>query len=122
MTMIVRKFPNSVAEKWAEHIVAQDAGAKAKPFPVFIEWLISQKQIWERMAAVESTRDTEKGGAYFAGGAKPKGEKEITCFKCGAKGHKRSECTSGKSKGGDQKKGGRKKALKPYKASLTAIA
>ena len=57
---------------------------------------------------VESTRNAVKGGTYFAGGAKPKGEKEIICFKCGAKGHKRSECTSG-----DQKKGGRKKAAKP---------
>ena len=62
---------------------------------------------------VESTRNAVKGGTYFAGGAKPKGEKEIICFKCGAKGHKRSECTSGKAKDGDQKKGGRKKASKP---------
>ena len=118
MTMIIRKFPNSVAEKWAEHIVAQNAAAKAKPFPVFIEWLVSQKQIWERMAAVESTKGTEKGDNYFAGGtfaggAKPKGDKQITCYKCGAQGHKRNECPATKSKGDGQKKGGRKKTSKP---------
>ena len=114
MTMIVRNFQTqSHKSGYVEHIVARDAGGKAKPFPVFIEWFISQKQIRERMAAVELTRDPEMGGSYFAGGAKPKGEKEITCFKCGAKGHEKSECTSGKEKGGDQKKGGKKKASKP---------
>ena len=93
-------------------IVAQDASDKAKPFPVFIEWLISQRQILERMDAVESTRDPGTDGSYFTGRAILKGEKEITYFKCGAKKHKRSKSTQGKGKGGDQKKGGRENASK----------
>ena len=104
MTMIVRKFPNAVAEKWAEHIVAQDNAAKAKPFPVFIKWLLSQREIWERMAAVEATKGEGEAQTYFAGGggARPRDPKEIECYRCGERGHRRSECPQVKKK--DQKK------------------
>ena len=56
MSTILCKFPVSIAVKWAEYIETKDNLVKAKPFPTFIEWLISQKSVWERVAAVELRR------------------------------------------------------------------
>ena len=121
MTMILRKFPNSVGEKWAEHIVAQNKATKSKPFPAFVNWLISQKQIWERVAAVEATRD---GGAiassnHFAGGGGNGGGNNgggkdpstIKCFRCQKTGHRMKECPEAKSK---QKKRKQQPDFKKY--------
>ena len=65
MALMLGKFPSSVGEKWAEYIVAQDDSVKAKPFPTLIEWLVSQKEIWERVAAVEATKEGVSATSHF---------------------------------------------------------
>ena len=110
MSMILRKFPNSVTEKWAEFIVQQDSAVKTKPFPTFVLWLISQKKIWEHVAAVETTREESvKSSSHFTGAAKRSEDTRnsgVTCFKCGETGHKRKDCNKMRNKdgSGDNKK------------------
>ena len=96
MSMILHKFPNSVSEKWAEFFMQQENHVKAKPFPTFVKWLISQKKIWEHVAAVETTRDGAPMSSYYTGGGSdkpsPPTPSAVTCFKCGKTGHKRRDC------------------------------
>jgi hypothetical protein len=56
MIAFLRKFPRSVGEKWHEHLSEQTTHLQENPFPVFIDWLKSQREIWERMAAVDTGR------------------------------------------------------------------
>ena len=53
MSEILRKFPRAVCEKWNEFLSSQDYSTKLKPFETFIVWLMSQREMWERMASVE---------------------------------------------------------------------
>ena len=101
MSSILRKFPNSVSEKWAEFFVQQQNDVKAKPFPTFVKWLISQKKIWEHVASVETTRDGALMSSFYAGGndnPNPPSSSGVTCFKCGKTGHKRKDCPESKPK------------------------
>ena len=112
MALMLGKLPTSVAEKWAEHIVAQSSDVKAKPFPELIVWLVSQKEIWERVASVEASR--EKGSASMShfvsgfppsGGAPPQNSSgEMKCFGCGKSGHKRYACPAQRNSKGDKDK------------------
>ena len=94
MSLILRKFPRVVGEKWTEYLSLQALPIKAKPFPSFVAWLISQKEIWERMDAVDVTKgkshagrsSTSFYGEEFASGSRMK------CFLCGEEGHKRRFC------------------------------
>ena len=43
MNLIMKRFPRLVAEKWNEHLSAQDSDVKARPFSEFIVWLSSQR-------------------------------------------------------------------------------
>ena len=92
MSKVLSKFPISSAVKWAEFIETQENDVKAKPFPTFISWLISQKSVWERVAAVESS---ELGGSlaqshYARGGGGPPSAPK--CYLCGKEGHKERSC------------------------------
>ena len=39
MTLVVRKFPRSVAERWNEHLSSLEPEIKRKPFEAFVYWL-----------------------------------------------------------------------------------
>ena len=87
MSTIVCKLPNSVSEKWAEFIVKQENTVKSKPFPTFVNWLVSQKEIWEHVAAVETNRGDASMSSFFAGGGSDNRNPAttptaVTCFKC----------------------------------------
>ena len=45
MSVILRKFPRIHAEKWSENLSSQEDSVKSKPFPHFVEWLKTQKEI-----------------------------------------------------------------------------
>ena len=88
MAAIVKKFPRAVCEKWHAHLLAKTEQERAKPFPLFIQWLITEKAIWECMVSsdVESS-----GSSFFVGGASGGGDSK-TCFKCGEAGHISRHC------------------------------
>ena len=113
MSRIVNKFPRSVSERWHEFLSGKEPAAKTKPFPVFIEWLDSQREVWERMSAAEAAK--KKGPLYsnkrnfFAGVEDqevqdpPKDSRK--CFGCGEVGHIHANCTYQKNDGkGDKKR------------------
>ena len=54
MSTIMLKFPLNIREKWEEFLIGQTSDVKLKPFREFIAWLSSQKEIWQRMASLES--------------------------------------------------------------------
>ena len=91
MTMIIRKFPRGVAEKWTEYLSALEDAVKAKPFEAFIGWLGSQREIWERMSTtVEVTQkrtDYNKSVVGFYGEERYESKDQRLCFRCGEAGH-----------------------------------
>ena len=72
--------------------MGQDDRVKAKPFPTLIEWLVSQKEIWERVAAVDAAKKGALAMTHFTGDALPSSDSEKKCFKCGERGHVRASC------------------------------
>ena len=97
MSQILCKFPNTVGEKWSEHIELQDNNVKAKPFPTFIQWLISQKRVWERVAVVEATRGYGTGSLVNTHYVERENtSRDNKCFRCGEEGHKQRFCPKNK--------------------------
>ena len=106
MTSILRKFPRDVAERWNDFLTGRSEDEKMKPFPVFVDWLKSRKETWDRM--VTSTDPVKKrtgGGTYFGDFEK----KEKRCHSCNEVGHLIRDCPSKKKQGG----GGGAKNKKP---------
>ena len=94
MTSIMRKFPRLIAEKWNEYLSAKLPAIKARPFPTFIEWLGSQREVWERMVAADLGRRKVDPGAKFGSSffADDDGTHGKRCFGCGEEGHIRRHC------------------------------
>ena len=120
MSAILKKFPRTVAEKWNENLSIKSVVEKAKPFPLFIKWLESQKEIWERMAASDvgkkcgASNASRFGGSYFVDDA---GERDKRCFSCGEEGHLRRNCP--KKRGNeDNKKTRRTPKVKKFWCAL----
>ena len=44
MSVIVKKFPRLVSEKWHEHLLTKTSSERVKSFPIFISWLSTQKE------------------------------------------------------------------------------
>ena len=99
MSSILQKFPLSIGEKWAEHLITLDNNIQCSPFPSFIKWLITQKQIWERVQAVSGSKGGKSSSTYFSDYSNPSSvTSSITCFRCGETGHTKRFCP--KNKGG----------------------
>ena len=116
MSMILCKFPVSIAVKWAEYIETiedPDNSIKSMPFPTFIEWLISQKSVWERVAAVERRRGGAAALCNYAGGQdKPPPPSGLKCFLCKKEGHKQRSCPNKKEK--EKKKSSKRPKVKKH--------
>ena len=98
MKSILKKFPRTVAEKWNDELSTKGREEKERPFPVFIEWLISRKESWERMAASDSgKRETPLSGGKSALGNFGEVGKKL-CFACKKEGHIRRNCPEEKAK------------------------
>ena len=93
MSIIVKKFPCSIEERWHDHILDKSEEEKAKPFPVFIKWLSRQKEKWACMVSPEI-----EGGEVSFYGEDSRPAKE--CFGCGETGHIRKFCPKNKSNSG----------------------
>ena len=56
LSVVLRKFPRSVSEKWQEQLCSQDFSVKARPSLELVVWLASQRDIWEGMLANEQPK------------------------------------------------------------------
>ena len=77
MSIIVKKFPCSIEERWHDHLIDRSPSEKAKPFPVFIQWLCRQKQKWSSMISTDDTMEV-----YFSEDVRTRSEGRL-CFGCG---------------------------------------
>jgi hypothetical protein len=95
MSVIMKKFPCTIEERWHDHLLDKSAAEKAKPFPVFVEWLSRQKQKWSCMI----TPEMESVDVFLAsgGGGRSSSENKL-CFGCGEPGHIKKFCPKEKSK------------------------
>ena len=97
MSLILRKFPRSVGERWYDHLSVQSSELKLKPFPILIEWLKSRKEPWQSMAAVDVSRSSGPfglcGSAFYGQERNPasQGQNRV-CYGCGMEGHVRRSC------------------------------
>ena len=93
MSLILRKFPRVIAEKWTEYLTSQSVDVKSKPFPNFVEWLNTQKDIWEGLVAAGfvgrgKSSGSNSANAFFSD-SQPR---SFTCYGCGGEGHRKREC------------------------------
>ena len=97
MSIIVKKFPRAVEERWHEHLLDRSPDDKAKPFPVFIAWLTRQKEKWACM--VSSDDERTRSDSHYADEARSVVDRQ--CFGCGESGHIRRNCPKNKSNSKD---------------------
>ena len=69
---ILAKVPFSMSKMCQQSLTLKSNEEKTKPFPVFIDWLKSQKETWEQIAAASSSRNEvivkTKERNFFDGG------------------------------------------------------
>ena len=82
---ILRKFPRSVCERWNVHLSSQTEDIKMKPSDEFVTWLVSQRETWERMAAVEFSKGRIARSNFSDNGNR--GGPQKSCFDCDEEGH-----------------------------------
>ena len=88
MSLILRKFPRSHAEKWSESLASQEVDVKGKPFPYLVKWLSTQKEIWDGLIAAgfssNGKSDPLNADVFYS--------QSDGCFGCGALDHKVRDC------------------------------
>ena len=94
MSSIVKKFPRAICEKWHEHLLKRSDDERAKPFPIFIQWLVSEKEIWECMVSTDIDNKHSKSSFHVNDISTSDDRK---CYGCGEDGHIRRNCPSKKS-------------------------
>ena len=88
IAMLLRKFPQSLMEKRAKCFAAQSNRDKAKPFPLLVKWLISMKEIWERMIFVNSSKGSKDQYCSSFGDSF---RCQLIFHRCGLEGHFRHD-------------------------------
>ena len=54
-----------------------------------MKWLISMKEIWERMIFVNNSKGSkDQHGSFFGDSSR----RQLTCHRCGQEGHVRHDC------------------------------
>ena len=104
MSVIVKKFPRAICEKRHAHLLTKTDDERAKPFPLFIQWLISEKAIWECMVSTDVDSSSSSFYVSDVSGGGGGGSDERTCFKCGETGHISRFCSKEKKKEKSQRK------------------
>ena len=108
MSVIVRKFPRAIEERWHDHLLDKKEEDRAQPFPVFIKWLSREKQKWTCMISSETEVVEECQYNDLKDDRK--------CFGCGEKGHIGRDCPKTKSKKVPQQR--KKPDVKKYWCAL----
>ena len=102
MSLIVQKFPRLVGEAWNVYLTGKTTEEQMKPFPLFVEWVKSQKIVWERMVATAEVGKKFKGpgqSSFYAGGEERDPAKtEKACHRCRKVGHLIRDCPEKDSK------------------------
>ena len=90
MSEILRKFPRPVCEKWNEFLSSQDDNTKLRQFEAFVEWLVKQREMWERMASVDLPLARSARNHYSDGDRDDISSKK--CFLCNKENHIKRDC------------------------------
>ena len=109
MITIVRKFPRLIQENWNRHLCAQSSSVKLKPFDEFVVWLLSQREMWEKMCSLDVGR---KSGRSFYGSDSGNVEQR-TCYNCNQPGHMKRDCPNLKNNNNNNKSNIKKRTRKP---------
>ena len=91
MSVIVKKFPRVIEEKWHDYLLDKTSEKKAKPFLVLIQWLQLQKEKWACMVA--SNIGWRGEGSMYV-----QGKKGRLFYNCGELGHTSRNCPNSKRK------------------------
>ena len=114
LSVVLRKFPRSVSEKWQEHLCSQDFSVKARPFLELVVWLASQRDIWEGMLANEQPKKGVDSNKLSFFGYEETIKDSRVCYKCGQKGHVQRDCQGSEMSGGQAKKTRKVPKVKKY--------
>ena len=82
MYSILQKFPTSVNERWQECLALKSTLEKTKPFPVFIDWMKTKKEIWGNMVMCNAEKSGAGCGRKVFFSATPE-EKSHSCVELG---------------------------------------
>ena len=86
---ILTKFPREVSEEWYQFLSQKDESVQLRPFEEFIAWLGKQRDVWERMSAIQPPgKQNQSFHTVGMEGAERK------CYGCGEKGHIKKHCTA----------------------------
>ncbi len=113
MSVIVKKFPRVIEERWHDHLLDRSSDEKSKPFPVFITWLARQKEKWACMVSSEVGRRGDS--SHYVNEQSGTGKE---CVGCGDSGHIRRNCPKNKNNDRDSSKPRKTPKVKKFWCAL----